>query len=87
MCCILFNCVYFRASPEPKSRVKLSDNPPPYDSNFLSPMSHRSLFAPSSPQGLSNIASNNTLPSGHEVRTPDGIQVRDKVRCCGATKF
>ena len=82
MCCILFNCVYFRASPEPKSRVKLSDNPPLYDSNFLSPTSHRSLFAPSSPQGLSNITSNNTLPSGYEVRTPDGKLTAEGTRSC-----
>lgn len=82
MCCIFLNCVYFRTSPEPKSRVKLSNNPPPYDSNFLPPTSHRSLFAPSSPKGLSNIAPTNTLPSGHEVRTPDSKSTAKRTQSC-----
>jgi hypothetical protein len=82
MCCIFLNCVYFRTSPEPKTRVKLSDNPPPYDSNFLSHTSHRSLFAPIPPKDLSNIAPTNTLPSGHEVRTPDGKSTAERPRTC-----
>lgn len=87
MCCIFLNCVYSRTSPEPKTRVKLSDNPPPYDSNSLSPTSHKSLFAPSSPKGLSNIAPTNTLPSGHEVKTPDGKSTAERTRSCADDEY
>jgi hypothetical protein len=80
MCCIFLSCAYFRISPEPKSKVKLSDSPPPYDSNFLSPTSPRSLVTSSSQRNPFNIVPTNTLPSGHEVGVPDGKSAAKSTR-------
>jgi hypothetical protein len=80
MCCIFLSCAYYRTSPEPKSQVKLSYSPPPYNSNFLSPTSHRSLVTSSSLKNPSNIVPTNTLPSGHKVGVPDGKSTAKSTR-------